>query len=68
MKLTLIAAIGKNRELGKNNDMIWHLPQDLKFFRQETSGHTIVMGRKTLSNQAEHTIQPRSRDRHEVPL
>lgn len=32
MKLTLIAAIGKNRELGKNNDMIWHLPQDLKFF------------------------------------
>ena len=45
MKLTLIAAIGKNRELGKNNDMIWHLPQDLKFFRQETSGHTIVMGR-----------------------
>ena len=47
MKLTLIAAIGKNRELGKNNDMIWHLPQDLKFFRQETSGHTIVMGRKT---------------------
>jgi dihydrofolate reductase len=37
MKLTLIAAIGKNRELGKNNDMIWHLPQDLKFFRHETS-------------------------------
>lgn len=32
MKLTLIAAIGKNRELGKNNDMIWRLPQDLKFF------------------------------------
>ena len=31
MKLTLIAAIGKNRELGKNNDMIWHLPQDLKY-------------------------------------
>ena len=36
MKLTLIAAIGKNRELGKNNDMIWHFPQHLKFFRQET--------------------------------
>ena len=50
MKLTLIAAIGKNRELGKNNDMIWHLPQDLKFFRQETSGHTIVMGRKTFES------------------
>lgn len=50
MKLTLIAAIGKNRELGKNNDMIWHLPQDLKFFRQQTSGHTIVMGRKTFES------------------
>ena len=50
MKLTLIAAIGKNRELGKNNDMIWHLPQDLKFFRKQTSGHTIVMGRKTFES------------------
>ena len=46
MKLTLIAAIGKNRELGKNKAMIWHLPQDLKFFRQETSGHTIVMPKR----------------------
>ena len=50
MKLTLIAAIGKNRELGKNNDMIWHLPQDLKFFRKQTLGHTIVMGRKTFES------------------
>ena len=43
MKLTLIAAIGKNRELGKNNDMIWHLPQDLKFFRKQTSGLAVVL-------------------------
>lgn len=50
MNLTLIAAIGKNNELGKNNDMIWHLPQDLKFFRKQTSGHTIVMGRKTFES------------------
>ena len=50
MKLTLIAAIGENRELGKNNDMIWHLPQDLKFFRKQTQGHTIVMGRKTFES------------------
>lgn len=35
MKLTLIAAIGENRELGKNNDMIWHLPQDLKFLENK---------------------------------
>ena len=46
MKLTMIAAIGKNRELGKNNDLIWHLPTDLKFFREQTKGHTIIMGRK----------------------
>lgn len=50
MNLTLIAAIGKDFELGKNNDMIWHLPQDLKFFRKTTSGHTIVMGRKTFES------------------
>lgn len=50
MNLTLIAAIGKNNELGINNGMIWHLPQDLKFFRKETSGHTIVMGRKTFES------------------
>ncbi len=50
MKLTMIAAIGKNRELGKNNDLIWHLPKDLKFFREQTKEHTIVMGRKTFES------------------
>ena len=50
MKLTMIAAIGKNNELGKNNDLIWHLPSDLKFFREQTKGHTIVMGRKTFES------------------
>ncbi len=50
MNLTLIAAIGNKHELGKNNGMIWNLPQDLKFFRTQTSGHTIVMGRKTFES------------------
>lgn len=50
MKLSMIAAIGKNRELGKNNDLIWHLPSDLKFFKEQTKGHTIVMGRKTFES------------------
>lgn len=50
MKLTMIAAIGKNRELGKNNDLIWQLPTDLKFFREQTKGHTIIMGRKTFES------------------
>ncbi len=48
--LTCIAAIGKNRELGKDNQLIWHLPQDLKFFRTMTKGHSIVMGRKTFES------------------
>ena len=44
---TIIAAIGKNLELGKNGDLIWHLPNDLKFFKEKTTGHKIFMGRKT---------------------
>ena len=47
MSYSIIAAIGKNRELGKDNDLIWHLPNDLKFFREVTNGKTIIMGRKT---------------------
>lgn len=35
MSYTIIAAIGKNRELGKNNDLIWHLPGDLKFLKKQ---------------------------------
>ncbi|MEN8765923.1 MAG: dihydrofolate reductase [Wenyingzhuangia sp.] len=44
---TIIAAIGTNNELGKNNDLIWHLPADLKRFKQVTTGHHMIMGRKT---------------------
>ena len=47
MKISIIAAIGENNELGKNNNLIWHLPNDLKFFKSVTSGHTVLMGRNT---------------------
>ena len=47
MKLSLIAAIGKNNELGKNNDLIWHLPGDLKFFKETTMNKTVIMGYNT---------------------
>ena len=47
MKISIIAAIGENNELGRNNDLIWHLPNDLKFFKSVTSGHTVLMGRNT---------------------
>lgn len=50
MKLIEIAAIGKNRELGLNNDLVWHFKEDMKYFRQQTKGHTIVMGRKTFES------------------
>lgn len=45
--ITIIAAIGKNNELGKDNQLLWHLPEDLKHFKSLTSGHPIIMGRKT---------------------
>ncbi len=45
--ITIIAAIGNNGELGKDNDLIWHLPNDLKRFKKVTAGHHVIMGRKT---------------------
>lgn len=48
--ITIIAAIGQNNELGKNNDLIWHLPADLKRFKKVTSGHHILMGRNTFES------------------
>lgn len=47
MIFKIIAAIGQNNELGKNNDLIWSLPGDLKFFKSVTSGHTVLMGKNT---------------------
>src|SRR5699024_7080209 len=44
--ITLIAAIGTDYELGANNEMLWHLPNDFKHFKSKTIGSTIVMGRK----------------------
>ena len=50
MSISMIAAIGKNNELGKDNNLIWYLPEDLKFFKETTTGHTIVMGMNTLNS------------------
>lgn len=49
-KIIAIAAIGNNNELGKNNDLLWHLPNDFKRFKTLTSGHYIIMGRKTFES------------------
>lgn len=45
--LTLIAAAGENNEIGKDSDLVWHLPDDFKRFKRLTTGHHIIMGRKT---------------------
>jgi dihydrofolate reductase len=48
--LTIIAAVAKNNALGKNNDLIWRLPADLKRFKKITLGHHVIMGRKTFES------------------
>ena len=44
---SIIACIGKNRELGHGNELVFHIKEDMQFFRETTSGHPVVMGRKT---------------------
>ncbi len=48
--LSIIAAIANNNVIGKDNGLIWHLPEDLKRFKKLTTGHTIIMGRKTFES------------------
>lgn len=47
---TMIAAAGENNELGRDNDLLWHLPDDFKRFKKITSHHFIIMGRKTFES------------------
>lgn len=46
MKVSLIVAMDNERGIGKNNDLMWHLPADMKFFKETTTGHIVVTGRK----------------------
>lgn len=46
----MIAAVAENNALGKNNELVWHLPNDFKRFKSLTSGHHIIMGRKTFES------------------
>jgi dihydrofolate reductase len=48
--IIMIAAVAENNALGKNNDLLWHLPNDFKRFKEITSGHYIIMGRKTFDS------------------
>jgi dihydrofolate reductase len=46
-KISIICAIAENRAIGKNNQLLWHIPEDFKYFKEKTLGHVIVMGQKT---------------------
>ena len=52
--ISIIAAIGKNRELGRGNDLIWHIKEDLKNFKNLTMGKCIVMGKNTYESLPKH--------------
>ncbi len=47
---SIIAAVAKNNVIGKDNGMVWHLPADLKYFKNKTKGHYVIMGRKTFES------------------
>src|SRR3989344_8192198 len=53
MFISLIAAIGKNRELGKGGKLLWHIPEDMRRFKALTTGHPVIMGRKTWESLSE---------------
>jgi dihydrofolate reductase len=48
--IAIVVATGKNNAIGKNNQLLWHLPIDLKFFKEITLGHPIIMGRTTFDS------------------
>ncbi|MFD1141901.1 dihydrofolate reductase [Larkinella insperata] len=50
MLISLIAAVAEKGVIGRENDLVWHLPDDFKYFKQTTSGHPILMGRKTFES------------------
>ena len=57
MIVSLIVAVSENGVIGKNNDLIWHLPKDMKYFREKTLGHHIIMGRKNFES-IPHKFRP----------
>lgn len=50
MIVSLIVAVSENGVIGKDNDLIWHLPKDMKFFKDTTIGHHVIMGRKNFES------------------
>lgn len=75
MILSQIAAMAKNRVIGGDNRLLWHIPEDLKFFKEKTKGHIMIMGRKTFESLGKplpnrmHIVITRNRDfKYEHPM
>lgn len=49
-KISIIVAIAKNRTIGHGNKLLWNIPEDMKYFRETTRGHAVIMGRKTFES------------------
>jgi dihydrofolate reductase len=49
-RISIVAAHGRNREIGKGNELLWHIPDDLKRFKRLTLGHPVILGRKTFDS------------------
>ena len=58
--LSLIVAASENNVIGKNNDLLWHLPDDLKHFKRTTRGHHVIAGRKTFESQGSKPLPGRT--------
>jgi dihydrofolate reductase len=67
VEYVLVAAIARNGVIGRDGEMPWHLPADLKHFKETTTGHPVVMGRRTYESIAAHLDGPLP-DRHSVVL
>jgi len=57
MIISIIAAVAENRVIGKDNDLVWQLPKDMKYFMDTTSGHHVIMGRKNYES-LPHKFKP----------
>ncbi len=73
MKIAMIACVGKNLELGLNNNLIWHLPLDLKYFKEVTNNHVVLMGKNTFKSlpgvlkNRHNIVLTRSINRDDIP-
>ena len=54
MRVSIIVAVSENGVIGKDNDLIWHMPTDMKFFKETTKSHHVIMGRKNFESSLEN--------------